>query len=306
MGTKISMVSESLPFFRLSPGNSISLASKASKKCLEKAGLNLSDIGLMISTGVYRFRNTGEPSIASLVQKRIMGSRQARLKSERTRTNGGSTFSFDLNQGACGWLAGVQIIDGFIQTGEISHGLVCTGDSEPFSGSSVNYRFDSAAAAIILSGSETPGGFSNFITYYYPGSGEEFISSTRFEEIKGKSGKRNILYIEQKASYLQSCIDCASVSLKKYIEETALTNDDIDMVISSQSPEGLVSGLRERTGLGQKIVEVINNRKMEFHTAGPAFALKKSWADNSFRSSHTVLFLTVGSGITVSLATYKN
>jgi 3-oxoacyl-[acyl-carrier-protein] synthase-3 len=306
MGTKISTVSHSLPFFRFSPENSISLASKASKRCLEKAAMDLSDIGLIISTGVYRYRNTGEPSIASLVQKRIMRSLQTRLKNGGTKTDARSTFSFDLNQGACGWLAGIQIIDGFIQTGDISHGLVCTGDSEPFRGSSVGYRFDSAAAAIILSGSETPGGFSDFITYYYPGHGEEFISSTHFGKVKGKIGKRNILYIEQKGSYLQSCIECASESLKKYINETALTINDIDLLISSQSPDGLISGLRERTGLGQKIVEVPNNRKKEFHTAGPSFALKKSWDDNSFRSSHNILFLTVGSGITVSLALYKN
>jgi 3-oxoacyl-[acyl-carrier-protein] synthase-3 len=306
MGTKISMVSQSLPFFRFSPGNSISMSSRAAKKCLGNAGMELSDIGLMISTGIYRYRNTGEPSIASMVQKKIMGHRQPRSKSGGSQAVDRNTFSFDLNQGACGWLAGIQIIDGFIQTGDISHGLVFTGDSEPFRGSSVNYRFDSAAAAIILSGSETPGGFSDFITYYYPDLGEEFISSTRFGKMNRKSGKRNILYIEQKDSYLERCIGSASESLKKYIHETGLSINEIDMIISSQSPEGLVTGLRERTGLGHKILEVTNNRKKELHTAGPAFALKKSWDENSFRASGNILFLTVGSGIIVSLATYKN
>ena len=143
MGTKISMVSLSVPYFRFSPGNSISLASEAAKICLGNAGMELSDIGLMISTGVYRYRNTGEPSIASMVQSKIMGYRQSRLKSGDSQADERNAFSFDLNQGACGWLAGIQIIDGFIQTGDINHGLVCTGDSEPFRGSSVNYRFDS-------------------------------------------------------------------------------------------------------------------------------------------------------------------
>ena len=306
MGTKISMVSLSLPFFSFSPGNSISTSSKAAKKCLENAGIDPSEIKLLINTGIYRYKNTGEPSIASLIQKKIMRYQPAKMKSADVHARDKDTFSFDLNQGACGWLAGIQIMDGFIQTGDISHGIVCTGDSEPFRGSSVNYRFDSAAAAIILSGSETSGGFSDFKTYYYPDLGEEFSGITRFGKINGKRGKRNILYIEQKKSYLENCIDCAIESLQKYIDETRLTLNEFDLIISSQSPEGLVPCLKERTGLGNKFVEVINNRNKELHTAGPAFALKKSWDDNSFRDSKNILFLTVGSGIIVSLATYKN
>ncbi len=306
MGTILRMVSKSTPSFRFSQGNSISLASAAAKQCLGNSGMKLQDIGLIIGTGIYRYRNTGEPSIASMVQNKLMGYRQSRLKTGDLQAGERNTFSFDLSQGGCGLLAGIQIIDGFIQTGDISHGLIFTADSEPFTGSSVGYRFDPAAAAIILSGSLNGGGFSDFITYYYPDLGEEFISSTRFGKLKGKNGKRNILHVEQKRSYLENCIASAAESLKKYLVETGLTINEIDMLISSQSPEGLVQGLRERTGLGQKIVEVTNDRRKELHTAGPAFALKKSWDDNSFLSSGNVLFLTVGSGITVSLAIYKN
>jgi predicted NBD/HSP70 family sugar kinase len=45
---------------------------------------------------------------------------------------------------------------------------------------------------------------------------------------------------------------------------------------------------------------------MVFHTAGPAFALKKVWDDNRFRNSKNVIFLTIGAGINVSLALYQN
>ncbi|MCX6333484.1 MAG: hypothetical protein NT092_04175 [Bacteroidia bacterium] len=306
MGTKINMVSVSWPFFPFSRGSSISMSSRAAKKCLGNAGIDPSEIGLLINTGIYRYRNTGEPSIASLVQKKIMGYQPAMITRTNMPARDTNTFSFDLNKGACGWIAGIQIIDGFIQTGDIRHGIVVTGDSEPFRGFSENYLFDSAAAAIILSVSETTGGFSDFRTYSYPDLADEFISSTRFGHLDGKWGKRNILKVEQKTTYLEKCIGCAAESLKKYLDETGLTIKEIDLIIPSQSPGGLVSGLRERTGLGNKIVEITNTRNRELHTAGPAFALKQAWDDASFRASKNILFLTAGSGMSVSIVYYKN
>jgi 3-oxoacyl-[acyl-carrier-protein] synthase-3 len=306
MGTIINMVSVSQTFSKFSGGNSISLSSKAAKKCLGCAGIEPSEIGLLINTGVYRYRNIGEPSIASLVQKRVMGYHKSRISRSDLPSRDNDTFSFDLSEGACGWLTGLQIIDGFIQAGDIRHGMAVTGDSDPFNGISVNYHFDTAAAAIILSGSEKPGGFSNFKAYYYPDFIEEFISATRFEKPVGKRGKRNILFVGQKKTYLENCIGSAVRSLKKYLNVTGLPMEEIDLVISSQCPAGLVTGLREQTGLGQKIIAIENARGRELHTAGLAFALKKSWDDGSFKSSENIIFLTVGSGISVSLALYQN
>ena len=45
---------------------------------------------------------------------------------------------------------------------------------------------------------------------------------------------------------------------------------------------------------------------MVFHTAGLAFALKKVWDENRFKSSKNIIFLTIGSGINVSIALYQN
>jgi hypothetical protein len=58
--------------------------------------------------------------------------------------------------------------------------------------------------------------------------------------------------------------------------------------------------------LTDKFIEVSGKGNKELQTAGPAFALKKTWDNNSFSSVKTILFLTVGSGISISLALYKN
>jgi 3-oxoacyl-[acyl-carrier-protein] synthase-3 len=306
MGTKIVMVSVLRPLFRFLPAGSIKLSSRVAKDCLTKAGLDPCDIGLLINSGIYRHKNTGEPSVASMVQKKI-GVNSNKLFAFRNRpANCKNTFSFDLNNGGCGLLTGIQIADGFLQTGDIKHAMVITGDSDPFYGFSENFVYEPAAAAMILSGSENKEGFSHFRTYTYSCYNDELISSTRYDYFKGKGRKRNILSFRQKETYLDKCIECAAESLNLFLDETELSLEGIDLVITSQSPQAFISGMKRRTGITDKFVEVPGNGNKELQTAGPAFALKKTWDDNSFYSSKTILFLTVGSGISISFALYKN
>jgi 3-oxoacyl-[acyl-carrier-protein] synthase III len=306
MGTIIKMVSVSKPLFSFSSGGSIELSARAAKQCVRAAGIDPCDIGLLINTGVYRHKNTGEPAIAALIQKRI-GANSAKISEGYSIINTNkSTFSFDLNNGGCGWLTAIQITDGLLQTGEIKNGMIVTGDSEPFRGLSENFRFEEAAASIILSNTSGNNGFSFFRSYSYTGHHEEFISNTYFGHMPGKWGKKNILTVRQQGSFLDSCIDRAVESLDKYLEETGLHLNEIDLIISSQSPGGFVSALNKRSGLNDKLVETGKPGNKEFHTAGPAFALKKVWDDNRFASSKTILFLTVGAGINVSFALYRN
>jgi 3-oxoacyl-[acyl-carrier-protein] synthase III len=306
MGTIINMVSVSKPFSRFFSGGSIELSAKAAKKCVRDAGIDPCDIGLLINTGIYRYKNFAEPAIAAMIQKRIGANSIKNQKEYNNINQRKSTFSFDLNNGGCGWLTGIQIADGFLQRGEIKYGMVITGDSDPFNGLSENFKFESAAAAIILSGIDGPVGFSSFRSYSYPEHNKEFISKTYYGFLKGKRGKRNILSVRQQETYLNLCIDLTLESLNNFLDETGLRLNEIDLIITSQSPEGFISGLNRNIAFNGSFIEINRSGNKEFHTAGPAFALKKAWDDNHFRTSGNILFLTVGSGISVSFALYKN
>lgn len=306
MGTKIDMVAVSTPLFRFTSGGSIKLSARAAKLCLKDSGIDPSDLGILINTGVYRYKNTGEPAIAALIQKKIGANSSDMISSAINNDIAKSTFSFDLNNGGCGWLTGIQIIDGFLQTGEINYGMVVTGDSEPFRGLSENYIYESASAAVILSKSQNSIGFSVFRSYSFPENSEELISKTYFGNMKGKWGKRNILSVRQKETYLDLCLDCAERSLNEFLDETGIALDEIDLIISSQSPAGFISGLKNRTGIDDRLIDITRTGNMEFHTAGPALALKKAWTENRFQTSKKIIFLSVGSGISVNVALYYN
>jgi 3-oxoacyl-[acyl-carrier-protein] synthase III len=302
MGAQIKMVSVARPRFGFHHVNSIRLSARAASQCLDDARIDPCDIGLLINTGVYRYKNTGEPAVAALIQK-IIGSNRTTAKDTDNHKN---TFSFDLNNGGCGLLTAIEIVEGSIRRGEINYGMVVTGDSEPFYHLSEEFTFNSAAAAIILAGTKNSGGFSMFRTYTYPEYSGEFVSSTYYS-LAGLHGKgRNILNVMQKESYPDVCVDCAAKSLFNFLYESGMKLDDIDLIIPSQSPLGFTDKLKKRVGMNGNFIEIKKTGNMVFHTAGPAFALKKVWDDNRFRNSRNIIFLTIGSGINVSLALYQN
>ena len=306
MGTIIRMITVSRRFFRYVSGGSIRLSCNTAVRCMRAGKMDPGELGLIIYTGVYRHKNIGEPAIASIIQESIRKSYVNKLHGRNANAHNTACFSFDLSNGGCGWLDGIQIADSLIQEGKIESGMVVTGDSEPFARLSENYIYEPAAAAIILSGSETGKGFSLFRTYSFPRYAEELISKSQFRKINGRSGKRNILSVRQKESYLEVCVKCASDSLNIFMEEAGISFKDTKLFIVSQSPGGLPAALGKLFGDDRKVVALNQTGNRELHTSGPAFALKAAWDDMRFNESEKIIFLTAGSGVNVSIALYNN
>jgi len=291
------MVASSKPIFKFFRKRVINLVANASKKCLKKAGTDANLMDMLIYTGIYRDEHIAEPAIASLIQKKI--------GANPISQNGNATFSFDLNNGGCGLVSGIQLVNGFIRSGKIHQGMIVTGDAEPFHNLSNSFNFAPAAAAIILSATNNGSGFTSFKTYTFPQYKDAFESHVSWKSWKKKQKKRNVLSINQKEDYLDLCVQCTILSLKDFLKETQLQLSDIDLILPSQSPIGLISKLNREIDIAGRIIEVESNGG-ELHTAGPALALEQVWNNDRFKQSQNILFLTVGSGITTALALYQN
>ena len=85
------------------------LAEVAARRAIERAGLAATDVDLLINAGIYHDRNLGEPALASLIQEDIGAN------PEDPHEGGHGTFSFDLANGSCGMLTGLQVADGFLR-----------------------------------------------------------------------------------------------------------------------------------------------------------------------------------------------
>jgi 3-oxoacyl-[acyl-carrier-protein] synthase-3 len=293
MGSKIDAVGLSTPgFFRR---GSIDMEIRAAKDCLKSAQLDPNMLGVLVNTGIYRDRHIGEPAIATFIQRAI--------GANEVFTGDRSTFSFDLTNGGCGMLTGVMVVDGFLQSGTIDHGMVVTADTDPVPGESQGYNYTPAAAAILLSRGEDGAGFLHFKTE----TEARFIDDLRgrLEWMQHKRKMKNILVMSQAEGFAGACAQFALENLDAFLKETSLKMKDIDLIIPSQSPPGFLGELKKKKGMEEKLVDV-TDKMNNVHTAGIGFALERAMSSGRFAAAKNCLFLTVGAGITVSLALYRN
>jgi len=304
MGTKIEMVAVSKPKINIIGKGSIKLTTRAAKNCLKKARINPGSLGVIINTGIYRDTHLIEPAIASLIQKNI-SKVSIPANGTSTNNNGAGTFSFDLNNGGCGLVSAMQLMDGFIQSGKIKQGMVVTGDSEPYHNLSKSYGFTSAAAAIILTTTNGGEGFARFETYTFPKFKDAFESRIDWTNWRGKNKNRNVLTVDEKDNYLDLCVQSAALSLNTFLKDAGLDLNNVDLIIPSQSPAGFPAKLKKQMGITGCFVD-LNGNGRDLHTAGPAIALEHVWSDERFKQARNIIFVTVGSGITTAIALYKN
>jgi len=293
MGSKIEAVALNTPgFFRR---GSIDMEIRAAKECLKKTRLDPNMLGLLVNTGVYRDRNIGEPAIATLIQKEI--------GANEIFAGGGSTFSFDLANGGCGMLTGMMVVDGYLHSGDIDYGMVVTADADPVPGRTEGFHFTPAAAAILLSRGTEGHGFLHYRTATEGRFIDDLTGRIEWMEYKGKM--RNILVVKQAEGFAASCARFARENLDSFLKELSLTMKDIDLVIPSQSPRGFLEELKKKKDLELKLVDV-TDRLADVHTAGIGFALERAMSTGRFAAAKNCLFLTVGAGLTASLALYRN
>ncbi len=292
MGTIIKSVAFYNPFFRT---GILKLTSQAGSRCLQHCQASMADIGMLINTTVYTENHLAEPALSSLILNKLR--KQARIKNYQDR-NPGKTFSFDLHSGSVGVIHAIQIIDGFIQSGQIVNGLIIAGDTKPRSGITLNYNYENDAGAILLSNDSHIRGFNTYKTYTYP----EFESSVK-SSITWDNGKFRFA-ISQSRNYLSDCLKCVEISLQRFFVEINSGWDQVDLIVASQSPAGFSSLLMEKLNLDDKIEPI--NGKREIYSAGIVFSLEKVFTNGKFRAAKNILFLAVSSGITVSLSLYNN
>lgn len=290
MGTIIESAAISIP--KLFRRGSIDLEAKAAKDCLKRAGRNPNEVDLIINAGIYRDKYLAEPAVSSFIQRKV---------GANSLFNSKGTFSFDLNNGACGLLTGMQIIDGFIRSGRARLGLAVAGDSEPMKNQSEGFDFPAAASAVLLTLGREGEGFTVFKTQTYSQFKDGFGSTVEWAENR----KKHMLVMKERADYVSHCVECALDSLNAFLEHASVGLRDVDLVIPTQSPKGFVETVKKETGFGEKIIDVANELG-NIHTAAIGAALEKAFANGVFRGARNVLFLAVGSGITVSMALYRN
>lgn len=293
--SKIEALKVAKPFLGFHRGY-LSLAGRAAAKCIDHKQGSSPAIGMLLSTAIFREQHLVEPALASIILGEL--TRNSFMRSRFVAKRLQSVLTFDLNNGACGTLQAIQLLDGYIQSGKIDSGLLIAGDSVGRREVNHNYSFAKGAAAILLTKDRSGIGFSAFKSDTYHDYHQDAVSKCYFSENK------LTLSLEEKDDFLGHAVDCASQSLEQFFDAEKLSSHEVDMVIGSQHPAGFLEQLCARFGLEGKAI-LPASRQSVYHTAAPLFALHAVFNSPQFKRARKILFITVGSGITASIALYN-
>lgn len=304
MNVKIESVGTEIPGAApLAKRGSISLSVRAARKSLKRAGLEPNMVGILINSSVYKDENIGEPAVAAFIQRDI----DANPLSDGTT----STFSFDILDGGCGLISGMELINGFISSGDVDHGLIVTSDVNPSLKYTIGFKFKNSAAAVVLGRSNNGSGFKKFKQYDYLEHMDELKSIVEFQKdprknFVGMRRMRNILTIEETPQFRSSAFKRSMESLDRFLSEMNMKMNEIDLIIPSQYPRGLPEEIAAKTGLGSEKVVALPKKYGLLYSSGPGFGLRWAMKKGIWDRSVNVIFLGVSPGIKNSLCLYIN
>lgn len=301
MGTTIEAVATTRarnPFGR----RALRLADRAARACLKNEGRDPRDLDVLINAGIYREHNLAEPALAALIQEDIDAN------PGHPPVAGHGTFSFDVDNGACGVPTAAYLLDGFLRSGAIRVGMVVTSDVDP--GASRGYRFPSVGGAALLGWDDGVTGLTDFQFETFPEHEELFDSRVSWQRrraprLPGRFGGRPLLEVREQRRYASQCVDSAEVAIEKYLADRGLTVGDLDLVVASGPSVEFVTTLAERLGLPPERVAGPRGALRAAHTAGPIAALEASRNRGQLQAARTTLLLAAGAGVTVALALYR-
>jgi 3-oxoacyl-[acyl-carrier-protein] synthase III len=269
----------------------LALAVTAGRTCLEEAGCPPNDLDLLVNAGLYHDRNLSEPALAALIQEDI----GANIEDPHPDTHG--TFSFDVANGVCGVLTGLQVADGFLRSGTIHRALVVASDADPGHGISPDFPFSAAGGALLCKWTDDDSGLGRIRWGNFFDGGESFRTTVGVED------GRNVLRVAQSdtmdeqfavaaAKVARECLDIASVDLA-----------DIDLIVAAPPHPGFSAALASHLGFPAERISIATDERV--HTAAIIGALHDAISAGRAVAGNKVLLIAAGAGITAGAVLYK-
>lgn len=271
------------------------LADAAAQACLERAHHDADEIDLLIHTGIYKDHNIAEPALAAIIQEDVHANVSPHL-------GGHGTFSFDLSDGASGFLTAASVADGFIAGHVARLSMIVAADADPSPRTSRGFPFAAAGGAVTL----VPGrlGFERFIQRTFAEDAGMFESRLHWAPETGLHG-RNVVEIVEAPQFAEHCVEHAAEVVREMLAEACLTPDKIDLLIASQYPTAFGAQVARAVGIPLGHVPEVPHDLQRAHTAGPIAALEAAIRAGRFSRARHVLFVTAGAGISISVAWYR-
>jgi 3-oxoacyl-[acyl-carrier-protein] synthase-3 len=268
--------------------SALHLAVTAAKDCLQRAGCEPDELDLVVNAGIYRDRNLGEPALAALIQDDIGAN------PEDPHAGAHGTFSFDIANGACGVLTGLQIVDGFLRARSIQRALVVASDADPGHGMSEHFAFSASGAALLCRWTDDDYGLSR-VSWVNADDTEAFSATVGFADA------RNVLRFNQSAGMDERFAAAAAEAARACLDAQSTRLEDVDLIVAAPARPGYRAALSNLLGVPVEKVSVAEDHRM--HTAALAVAFERE--AGKLPAGARVLFVAAGAGVTAGAALYR-
>ena len=286
------------------PGeNSFTLATGAARDCLSHSQHQASDIEMLISTSITRSRGrssqTFEPPL-SLYIKQAIGAAQA--------------VSFDLSNACAGMLTGVFLLQDLITRGEISCGMVVSGEYISHLSWNAARQIRSLFSKQLASLTLGDAGAAVIVERAPKGRGIDAIGFTTLAEhsrlclaFPSTVGPGAQMYTKSR-TLQQVAIDDMAPLVAEVIAEAGIDLDDIDYLIPHQtSARAIRQGTQEfARRLGAKPKHVVVNLEEYGNTSSTTLfvALHKYLQERRIQKGDRVMLLALASGVEIGIAVF--
>lgn len=269
------------------------LAAVAGMRAIENAGLNCSDIDLIIVATATPDRKA--PSTAAFVQYKL---------------NAINAAAFDINAVCSGFLFGMSVASQYIASGIYNNVLVIGADTfskiTDWSRRDAIFFGDGAGAVVVSSANSTEG----FLAYrLYTDTSKEMLGFTipgGGSEIPLTPDNINEQYFQMNGkTVFNTAITALPKAINQVLEDTGLSIDDIDIMIPHQPSIRILEKTAEIIGL--PFSKVMTNMDKYANTSGGTIPILLDEVIHSGRikKGNIVLFAAVGSGWTYGASIIK-
>lgn len=269
--------------------SALQLAVSAANSCLQDARRDADAVDLLVNAGIYRDKNLAEPALAALIQEDI----GANPEDPHGDTHG--TFSFDISNGTCGILTGLQIVDGFLRSHTIRCALITASDADPGRGMSEHFPFSPVGAAVLCRWTDDDYGLGRIRWFNAPDDGDDFQAAV------GSDDARNVLRFEESPVLDERLAATAAQAARNCLSDSGLTLADIDVIIAAPARHGYRAALARHLDVPPERIVVANDEKM--HTASLAAAMQQ--ALEPLPTGARAMVVAAGAGITAGAALYR-
>jgi 3-oxoacyl-[acyl-carrier-protein] synthase-3 len=268
--------------------HALRLAVRAARACLTAAGCPPGDLDLVVNAGLYRDRNLGEPALAALIQDDLGA------HPEDPHPGGHGTFSFDVANGVCGVLTGLQVIDGFLRSGAARRALVVASDTDPGHGMTERFPFTAAGGALLCRWADDGAGLGPFRWANLPDGAESFRATF------GPHNGTNRLTVTTSSTMDSQFADAAGRAARDCLAAGGIESADLDLVVAAPGRPGFAARLATELDVPPDRITVARDERI--HTPALIAALHDT---DRLPPGSTVLLVAASAGVTGGAALYR-